>query len=97
VQAGERTEDYPRIAVSGAIVLLFVSLGMVVYFADHLVHSIQIDAINRRVERNTRRDCPRDIAAVEEAAPQIPKWAVPLVGRRSGYIQTVTHCYCFRW
>ena len=35
--------------------LLFASLGMVVYFADHLVHSIQIDAINRRVEKNTRR------------------------------------------
>jgi uncharacterized membrane protein len=39
-------------------VLLFVSLGMVVYFTDHLVHSIQIDAINRRVERNTRHVTP---------------------------------------
>ncbi|HET9779920.1 MAG TPA: DUF2254 domain-containing protein [Propionibacteriaceae bacterium] len=90
VEAGERTEDYPRLAVSGAIVLLFVSLGMVVYFADHLVHSIQIDAINRRIEQNTRRAIAQeDMATVEEAAPQIPKWAVPLVGRRSGYIQTV--------
>ena len=35
--------------------LLFASLGMVVYFADHLIHSIQIDAINRRIEKNTRR------------------------------------------
>ena len=90
VEAGERTEDYPRLAVSGAIVLLFVSLGLVVYFADHLVHSIQIDAINRRVEDNTRRVIAQeDTATVEEAAPQIPEWAVPLVGRRSGYIQTV--------
>jgi uncharacterized membrane protein len=90
VEAGERTEDYPRLAVSGAIVLLFVSLGMVVYFADHLVHSIQIDAINRRVERNTRRVIAQeDLATVEEAAPQIPEWAVALRGRKSGYIQTV--------
>ena len=90
VEAGERTEDYPRLAVSGAIALLFLSLGMVVYFADHLVHSIQIDAINRRVERNTRRVIAHeDTATVEEAAPQIPEWAVPLIGRRSGYIQTV--------
>ena len=90
VEAGERTEDYPRIAISGAIVLLFVSLGMVVYFADHLVHSIQIDAINRRVERNTRRVIAQeDLATVEAAAPQIPEWAVPLRGRKSGYIQTV--------
>jgi uncharacterized membrane protein len=90
VEDGERTEDYPRLAVSGAIALLFLSLGMVVYFADHLVHSIQIDAINRRVERNTRRAIAHeDTATVEEAAPQVPEWAVPLLGRRSGYIQTV--------
>ena len=54
--------------------LLFLSLGMVVYFADHLVHSIQIDAINRRVERNTRRAIAHeDTATVEEAAPQVPE------------------------
>jgi uncharacterized membrane protein len=57
LEAGGRTETYPRLAVSGAIALLFVSLGMVVYFADHLVHSIQIDAINRRVGRRpTQQD-----------------------------------------
>jgi uncharacterized membrane protein len=90
LEAGVRTEVYPRLAVSGAIVLLFVSLGMVIYFADHLVHSIQIDAINRRIERNTRRAIAQeDPATVEEAAPQIPEWAVPLRGRKSGYIQTV--------
>ena len=55
LEDGARTESYPRLAISGAIVLLFASLGMVVFFADHLVHSIQIDAINRRVEHNTRR------------------------------------------
>src|SRR5215213_4584648 len=43
----ETRETYPRLAVSGSLVLLFASIGMVVYFADHLVHSIQIDAINR--------------------------------------------------
>src|SRR4029453_6662893 len=53
--AGARTEVYPRLAVSGAMVLLFASLGMGVYFADPLMHSIQIDAINKRVVENTRR------------------------------------------
>ena len=73
-----------------AILLLFVSLGMVIYFADHLAHSIQIDAINRKVERNTRRAiAEEDIATVEEAAPRIPEWALPLLSRKSGYIQTV--------
>jgi uncharacterized membrane protein len=90
LEAGARTETYPRLAVSVAIVLLFLSLGMVVYFADHLVHSIQIDAINRKIERNTRHAIAQeDRATVEEAAPQVPQWAVALLGRKSGYIQTV--------
>lgn len=90
LEAGTRTEDFPRLAISGSILLLFVSLGFVVYFADHLAHSIQIDAINRRIERNTRRTIAREEAAsVEEVPPRAPDWAVPLVGRESGYIQTV--------
>jgi uncharacterized membrane protein len=90
LQAGARIEIYPRLAVSGAIVLLFVSLAMVIYFADHLAHSIQIDAINRRIERNTRHAIAHeDTANVEEAAPPVAEWAVPLIARKSGYIQTV--------
>src|SRR6201993_2365923 len=53
VSAGSRTASYPRLAVSGALVLLFISLGLLVYFADHLVHSIQVDAIMETVQRNT--------------------------------------------
>jgi uncharacterized membrane protein len=55
VSAGSRTASYPRLAVSGALVLLFISLGLLVYFADHLVHSIQVDAIMEAVQRNTWR------------------------------------------
>ena len=90
VGSGTRAESYPRLAVSGSIVLLFVSLGMVVYYADHLVHSIQIDAINRRIERNTLRAIVRPHPhAVEEPAPRAPAWAVTLTARRSGYVQAV--------
>jgi uncharacterized membrane protein len=53
LSAGGRTEEFPRLAVSGALVLLFASLAMVVYFADHLAHSIQIDAIGKLVELDT--------------------------------------------
>lgn len=90
LEAGTRTETYPRLAVSGSIVLLFASLGMVVYYADHLVHSIQIDAINRRVEHNTRRAIARlQPHATDRPAPRAPEWAVPLTARKSGYVQTV--------
>ena len=90
LQAGTRTEEFPRLAISGAIVLLFVSLGMVVYFADHLMHSIQIDAINRGSSATPATHHRQEgSATVEELPPRAPEWAVPLVGRKSGYIQTV--------
>lgn len=90
LESGSRTEEFPRLAISGSILLLFVSLGFVVYFADHLAHSIQIDAINRRIERNTRRTIAEESTAqVVEVPPRAPAWAVPLVGRSSGYIQSV--------
>lgn len=90
LEGGSRTENYPRLAVSGSIALLFVSLGMVVYYADHLVHSIQIDAINRRIERNTHRAMASlDPGATDAEAPRVPDWATPILARRSGYVQTV--------
>jgi uncharacterized membrane protein len=90
LSAGTRTEEFPRLAISGAILLLFASLGMVVYFADHLMHSIQIDAINRRVVDNTRRVLRElHVETVGGLAPRAPEWAVPLKARKSGYVQTV--------
>ena len=53
VSRGERTTDFPRLAVSVAIALVFVSMALLVYFADHLAHSIQVDTIMRMVERET--------------------------------------------
>src|SRR6185369_646841 len=42
VEAGQRVGDYPRLAVSFALVMLFVTLLMLVFFVHHLAHSIQI-------------------------------------------------------
>ena len=90
LSAGIRTEDFPRLAISGAVVLLFASLGMVVYFADHLMHSIQIDAINKRVVDNTLRVLhDMHVETISGLPPRAPEWAVPLLARKSGYIQTV--------
>jgi uncharacterized membrane protein len=87
--AGTRTEEFPRLAISGSILLLFASLAMVVYFADHLAHSIQIDAINQRVEHNTRRVVARLTDGSDAPSPRAPEWAVPLITHKSGYVQTV--------
>jgi uncharacterized membrane protein len=88
--AGGRSEDYPRLAVSGALALLFASLAMVVYFADHLTHSIQIDSIMKRVERSVLRVVGHEPADdVEAGLPDVPTWARPVHARRSGYLQTI--------
>ena len=73
---GSRTEDFPRLAVSGALVLMFASLAMVVYFADHLAHSIQVDAIGKRVEHDTLAVVHGRMSVVEETAPN----STPMVG-----------------
>lgn len=89
IASGTRTEEYPRLAISAAIVLLFATLGMVVYFADHLVHSIQIDAITRQVERNTRRVVSQLVTTnISETTPRAPAWAVTIRSHHTGYVQT---------
>jgi uncharacterized membrane protein len=89
VSGGTRTAAFPRLAVSGALVLLFVSLGLLVYFADHLVHSIQVDAIMSVVERNTLAVIRDGLLADGQNAPEVPESAVPIAYQRSGYVQAV--------
>ena len=89
VSGGNRTATFPRLAVSGALVLLFVSLGLLVFFADHLVHSIQVDAIMRVVERGTLAVIGDGLFAGGQDAPDVPGWAVPVTSPRSGYVQAV--------
>ena len=90
VGVGPEPEAYPRVAVNLAIVLLFASMAMVVYFADHLSHSLQVEAIMRRVEGEALdviRDSPTD---VDMDPPSPPDWAVEIPADSSGYVQT-TH------
>ena len=89
VSGGNRTAAFPRLAISGAIVLLFASLGLLVFFADHLLHSIQVDAIMETVQRNTLAVIQDGLLAGGQEAPEVPDWAVPVVSRRSGYVQAV--------
>ena len=90
ISAGERTTDYPRLAVSGALVLLFVSMIMLVFFAHHLAHSIQIDQVMADVEKTTLHVVRESLAPGEDTArrPDIPGAAIPLLATGSGYVQT---------
>ncbi len=90
VGTGPDPETYPRLAVNAALVMLFASMAMVVYFADHLSHSLQVEAIMRRVEVDAIevvRNSPTD---VDMDPPTPPDWALPIPAASSGYVQT-TH------
>ena len=89
VSGGSRIEEFPRLAVTGAMVLLFVSLAMVVVFADHLAHSIQVDAVTGAVQSTVLRAIDQLPGRFEGEPPQPPPWAIPLLSRSHGYIQTV--------
>lgn len=88
VGVGRDPETFPRLAVTGALALLFASIASVAYFADHLSHSIQVDAIMRRVERDALDLVSRLPTDVELVPPAAPPWAVPVAARSSGYVVT---------
>ena len=89
VAGGRLTDDFPRLAVSVAIALLFISLGLLVYFADHLVHSIQVENIMSVVERKAMPSVRAVEFTAEVPTPLPPPTAVPVPARASGYLQRV--------
>jgi uncharacterized membrane protein len=95
---GERAgggEFVPKVAVTGSLALAFVSIGALIYFLHHLVHSIQIDAIVESAQTRTLAlvdELFPDLDSPEPAEvlpPERPDAAVPLLAPKSGYLQTV--------
>jgi uncharacterized membrane protein len=90
VSGGARTQDIPRLAVSGAIVLLFLSLFALVFEVHHVAHSMQLDEIMRKVENGTQAVVRHVLATpCEGPPPPVPATAVSVRARRSGYVQAV--------
>lgn len=87
VAGGQRVDEFPRFAVTVAIALLFVSLALLVYFADHLAHSIQVDHIMGVVEHHTL-PVIRQLGPAAEL-PAVPPSAMAVPARTSGYVQVV--------
>ncbi|MGO4473915.1 DUF2254 domain-containing protein [Arthrobacter sp. M-10] len=89
IAAGQRTQDYPRLAVSGALLLLFVSMVMLVFFAHHLSHSIQVDQVMKGVEKATLKVIARSFVPGNPGIrmPDPPPGATALLVPQSGYVQ----------
>ena len=86
VSGGERVTEFPRFAVTVAVGLLFLSLGLLVFFADHLAHSIQVDQVMRVAERSTLKVIG-ELPAAGEPLPAPPPGAHVVPARSSGYVQ----------
>lgn len=92
VRHGQRTDTYPRLAVTLGIVLVFASLIVLVYFVHHIAHSIQIDEIMFGVEQKTLRVIEHDLPTVGvsgEPVPDPPVWSVAVPAYASGYVQAM--------
>ena len=92
IAAGGRTSSFPRLAVTGALVLLFASMVMLIFFVHHLAHSIQIDEIMRRVEHSTLQVIAHSLPTGDgpgAGVPPPPDHAWPVPADRSGYVQTL--------
>ena len=67
---------------------------MLIFFLDHLAHSIQIDRLIAVIERATRQvlaDQARSASARSRhgQVPEPPAWAVAVRARKDGYAETI--------
>jgi uncharacterized membrane protein len=71
-------------------VLLFISLGALVFEVHHVSHSMQVDEIMRKVEDGTQRVIREALPPPTGSMPaRIPPTAIPVRAQRSGYVQTI--------
>src|SRR4029450_9571561 len=76
VSGGARSDEFPRFAVSVAIGLMFLSLALLVFFANHLAHSLQVDSIMRVVEASALPVIRSAGFTSEDEPARVPDWAV---------------------
>lgn len=87
----------PRLAMTMALALALMSVGLLVYYIGHITDAIRIDSIMRRVERDTRQVLHRDHPVIaprsgdpDARPPSIADEDSNIVpAARDGYVQGV--------
>lgn len=87
--------DYPRLAVTVGLGSLFVCIGALIFYVDHMMHSIQLDTVLARIGIATSKIIDRQPPGIgrtsgrESIAIARPETATRLVSPRYGYLQAV--------
>ena len=85
----------PRLAVTGSLVLALVSVGMLVYYIQHITNSIRIDTVMLGVRTTTLRAIDAQYPLEENDSEAVPTQPRPGDGglfvpvQWSGYVQAV--------
>lgn len=92
----------PSLAVTVGILLTLVSLGMLVYFIQHITTTIRVEHILREAVRSTMDTIrsvygPRSADDPERALPPVPDHAVEVPARRTGHLQAADFARCVEW
>ncbi len=97
IRAGE-SEFVPTLAVTAAILLALVDLGLFIYFVNHIAQSIQATTITASIANDTKRAIdtvfPERLHGAEvenDAEPERVSSGQTVPTPRSGYIQIVDH------
>ena len=93
--ADGQQEIVPALAVSVGILLILASLGMLVYFIQHLTSTIRVEHILRDAERTTMGTIasvygPRSAERPGSAMPEVPDAALAVPALRTGYVQAAS-------
>jgi uncharacterized membrane protein len=95
--AAEGEAFVPRLAITGAVALLLVSVVALIYFINHVAREIHVTAILDRVTRETMGNVhklfPEHIGRADEVPPPDPRLpehdSVFVCASEAGYIQIV--------
>lgn len=90
VRGADQGAFVPGLAISGAIALALLCVGMLVYFVDHVSNRINFDTVIHLVSRELDASL-RQLTVTDEqpAPPDAAMWdkGAPIAECRSGYIQ----------
>jgi uncharacterized membrane protein len=89
--------DIPEIAVTGAVVLVILSIGALIYYVHYVSTTLQIGELATAIVldlRNTverQREGTDPELAATHAVPEAPADAVPVSAVESGYVQRIDY------